>query len=412
MGQVAAGELGSSIRRENNQEWQVSVKLLPKTNSTNFLQPSLTRQWRFLDLFRAASTKMLIQTGVAVAAAWVPLFLLCAYRGSAAFLSFLKDYASQSRFLIILPMLILAEHPLHSRLSMVARHFETYVVPEDQTTQFQAIWVSHERDRNSKLARILGLALTYATAAWLFQFLSPRGSEFVSWWTGGGGFKAFSPAGTWAFCISYPILVYYTYLWLWRQVLWARFLHSTSLLNLRLIAAHPDHLGGLGFLEASMLGQLPFSFCMGIGLAGAVANRVLNEGQALLAFRYLAPILIAAVLLVCVAPYFFFTRTLMLMRRRGMSEYGAFAHAVGEQFEKKWLRQSEHLNEDVLTVPDFSATADLFGVVHNIDEIRVVPVGAVDIYAVVIAALIPAIPVVIASIPFNSLIQAAARLMF
>lgn len=150
---------------------------------------------------------------------------------------------------------------------------------------------------------------------------------------------------------------------------------STTLLDLRLIAAHPDQLGGLSVLETSMLGQLPFSFCMGVGLAGAVANRVLNAGYPLLAFRYSPLILIAATLLVCIAPYLFFTRTLMSMRRSGMLRYGAFAHAVGEQFEKKWLHRSKSLNEELLDIPDFSTTTDLYGVVHNIDDIRIDRLG-------------------------------------
>ena len=70
------------------------------------------------------------------------------------------------------------------------------------------------------------------------------------------------------------------------------------------------------------------------------------------------------------------------------------------------------MTEDVLNVPDFSTTADLYGVVHNIDNIRVIPVGAVDIYAVVIAALIPAVPVLIASIPLDTLMRAAVRMLF
>lgn len=383
-----------------------------RDHSSNLSRSSLNRQWKPLDLFRTASTQSLLRTGIAIAAAWIPLLVLCAFRGHTIFLSFLKDYASQSRLLLALPVLMLAERPLHSRLSRVAHHFETFVVPDEQRCQMQSAWASHERLRDSAVVRIVGVLLTYATAAWLSQYLSPGGSEFVSWWTGGGGFRWLTPAGTWAFFVSYPILAYYTYLWLWRQFLWARFLRSTSLLNLRLIAAHPDHLGGLGFLEASILGQLPFSFCVGLGLAGAVANRVLNEGYKLLAFRYLAPALIAAVLFVCIAPYFFFIRTLMLMRRRGMESYGAFAHAVGEQFEKKWLPQTNSLNEEVLSVPDFTATGNLFAVVHNIDEIRVIPVGAVDVYAIVVAALIPAIPVVIGAIPINTLIKAAMKLLF
>jgi hypothetical protein len=334
------------------------------------------------------------------------------FGGGAVFLSFLKDYAHQSRFLIVLPVLILAEPPLHTRLSTVARELEETIIPENQRAQFQALWASHEKARDSTLSRIVLILLTYATAIWFSQYLSAAGSEFAMWWRGGGGFKSFSPAGMWAFFISYPLLGYCTYLWLWRQFLWARFLRSTAQLDLRLVAGHPDRLGGLGFLEASMLGQLPFSFCIGAVLAGAVANRVLNEGYPLLRFRLFAFILAAAVLFVCVVPYLSFTRPLMSMRRRGMSQYGAFAHAVGEQFEKKWLHQTESLNEDVLSVPDFSTTADLYGVVHNIDDIRVIPVGAVDIYACVLVAFIPAIPVVIAAIPFNTLMQAAVKMLF
>ncbi len=193
--------------------------------------------------------------------------------------------------------------------------------------------------------------------------------------------------------------------------MWARFLRSTTQLNLRLIAAHPDHLGGLGFLEAALLGQLPFSFCLGVGLAGAIANRVFHEGQKVLAYRFLAPALIAVALLISVAPYFLFTPTLMQMRRRGMLRYGAFARAVGEQFEQKWLNRTDGLNEDVLQTQDFSATCDLYSVVHNIEEIRIVPVAAINVYVFVIAALIPCIPVFIAAIPLDVLMKAAMKLL-
>lgn len=383
-----------------------------RDTSATHLGAPLRRQSIFLDLFRTATTQMLIRTAAAVVVAWVPLLILSAYRGGAALWPFLKDYANSSRFFIVLPVLILAERPLRDRLLMVAHQFETHIVPADQQEQFRANWTYHEKIRSTWALHVALILLTYATAVWLSQFLNPKGSEFLPWFTGGGGFRSLSPAGTWAFFVSYPILVYYTYLWIWRQLLWTQFLRSTAQLNLRLVAAHPDHLGGLGFLEASMLGQIPFSFCLGVGLAGGVANRIFNEGYPLLAFRYLAPLLIAGVLLACVAPYFVFTRTLMQMRRRGMSEYGAFAHAVGEQFEMKWLPQRNAVDESVLKVTDFTVTANLYALVGNIEEIRILPVGAVDVYAVVAAALIPAMPVVIGSIPFNDLMRAAMKLLF
>jgi aminoglycoside 6'-N-acetyltransferase I len=82
---------------------------------------------------------------------------------------------------------------------------------------------------------------------------------------------------------------------------------------------------------------------------------------------------------------------------------------VGEQFEAKWLDQAESLHEDVLTVPDFSTTGDLYGVVSNINDIRVIPVGAVDLYAVIGIALVCGLPLVIASIPFDTVMADAMK---
>lgn len=353
---------------------------------------------------------MLIRAAIATAIGWVPLAIFSALQGRAAFLSFLTDFATQSRFLIVIPVLILAASPVHARYALVAHHFETSLIADNEQSRFQLQWRSYENLKDSTTVRVLLLLLTYALAAWLSEFL-PEGPEFLNWWRGSSGFRFFSFAGTWAMFISYPILVYLTLLWLWRQLIWARFLRSTTRLNLRLIATHPDHLGGLGFIEAALLGQLPFSFCLGVVLAGAIANRVFHEGQKVIAYRFLAPALIAVALLISVAPYFLFTPTLMQMRRRGMLKYGALARAVGEQFEQKWLDRANSMNVDDLETQDFSATCDLYGVVHNIEEISIVPVAAINVYVFVIVALIPCIPVVIAAIPFDLLMRAVLRLM-
>ena len=363
-------------------------------------------------MFRTASSQTLTRTAVAVAVTWAPLALLSVLREGGSFQSFLTDYATQSRFLIIIPVLMLSAPALHERRSQVAQHIETFLVPRDQYPKFHEDWTSSDKLRNSWLAQILIAVLVYATVIWLDQYLSPEGIEFTAWWKGGGGLRFMSPAGTWAAFVSYPILFYLGLLWLWRQLLWLRFLRSTTRLNLQLVAAHPDGLGGLGFLVGALRAQLPFSFCLGVGLAGAVANRVFHDGQRLVAFRHLPLILIGAVLLVCVAPYFLFTSTLMRMRRHAMLKYGAFARAVGEQFEKKWLHRADSLDEDVLEVPDFSTTTDLYGVVNNINNIRIIPVGRIDLYALIFVALIPGIPVVIASIPFDTIIQDSMKLLF
>lgn len=387
------------------------IKRSPSESSIEPQLSALLRPNRFLDLYRTASSQTLTRTSIAVAVAWVPLALLSIFRGGHSFLSFLTDYAVQSRFLIIIPMLTLTEPLVRSRHELVVRHFETFLIPHDLRQKFRQDWKSCEKRQDSKLAWVVLALLTYATMTWLGQYLSPNGAEFMDWWKGAGGYRFFSLAGTWAVFVSYPVLFYLVLVWLWKQLLWVRFLRSTTRLKLRLVPAHPDQLGGLGFIEESLRGQLTFSFCMGVGIAGAVANRVFHDGERLSAFRNLPLFVIGAVFLICVAPYFLFTGTLMQMRRQGMARYGAFARAVGEQFEKKWLDRAVSLNEDVLTVPDFSTTADLYSVVDNIGSIRLVPVSMVDIYAFLFAALAPGIPVVIAAIPFDTVMRAAVKLL-
>jgi hypothetical protein len=363
------------------------------------------------DLFRNATSTMLRRAAIAVAVAWLPLVILTAIQGHAALLSFLTDFATQSRFLLVISVLILGVPPLHSRYELVVHHFGTTLVADDQQARFQSNWRSHERLKDSIPIKVMLLLMTYAIALWLSHYLSGGGGEFLAWWVGSSGFRFFSLAGTWAFFVSYPLLAYLTFLWLWRQILWARFLRSTTLLNLRLIAVHPDHLGGLGFLEASLLAQLPFSFCLGVGLAGAIANRVFHEGEKVFAYRFLAPILIAVALLIAVAPYFFFTPTLMQMRRRGMLRYGSLAHAVGEQFEQKWLDRDDSVTAEDLTTTNFTSTQNLYAIAKNVDDIRVVPVSRINVYAFVVAALIPGIPVVIGALPFSVLMKAVLKLL-
>ena len=189
-------------------------------------------------------------------------------------------------------------------------------------------------------------------------------------------------------------------------------MRAVARLDLRLIASHPDNVGGIGFLESALRGQHPFSFCLGLGLTGAVANRVIHHGEKLIAFGPVAGVLVVAVLLTCVAPYFVFTPVLTRMRHRGLLKYGAFARTVGEHFEKKWIDGPDSLNQDVLMVADFSAIHDLYGVVSNVNDISVVPVNRVDLYALLLVAFIPTIPVVIGSIPLDVVARAALKMLF
>ena len=55
---------------------------------------------------------------------------------------------------------------------------------------------------------------------------------------------------------------------------------------------------------------------------------------------------------------------------------------------------------------------DLYGVVSNVNDFSVLPVSRVDLYRLLAAAFVPAIPVVIGSVPFDVVARAAVKMLF
>jgi hypothetical protein len=298
---------------------------LPQNCSSQIASASLSRPWKFPGFLDGESIGRF--TSVAMVMAWAPPALFSGFRVRSVFFSFLTDYAYQTRFLIILPALILAAPSVSKRLDKVARQIEEFV-PEYQLPDFETNWASFKRLRNSIVSRVVIVLLTYALFVELAQYVSPQGGEIFAWWKSGAGFGWFSIAGTWALFVSYPILVYFTLLWLWNQFLWTRFMRATARLDVRLTAGHPDNLRCIAFLVSELRGQRPFGLCLGLGFIGAVANRVLHDGESLADFSHVAAVFVAAVLLICVTPYLAFSPVLMRMRRGGLPKYGAFARTA------------------------------------------------------------------------------------
>jgi hypothetical protein len=368
--------------------------------------PTLPRS--MLDLVRLASSQTLTRSIVLAAVAWLPIALLSAIHGLASLKSFLTDFGVQSRCLVVIPLMVLAEPPLRARLAFVARHFaEEDLVTENEQPSFESALATSERLRDSKLARILIAVLTYFLTLGLFiPLFSAVGS--MSWMTA-EGWRSLSAAGTWALLVTAPILLYLQLLWIWRQLLWTWFLHVVCKCQLRLVASHPDHVGGLGFVTNSLRGQIPFSLAIGLSAAGGVANRVIHRGQSLFEFKLVLVVVIVTVVVLCVGPLSSFFGVLLRLKRRGLVAYGALATAVGHEFEAKWL-QNHRTTQGSLERQDFSATTDLYSVVGNVHGLRPFPVSVQDLSSIIVAALLPAVPIVLTVVPFDVILKEVVKL--
>ena len=100
---------------------------------------------------------------------------------------------------------------------------------------------------------------------------------------------------------------------------------------------------------------------------------------------------------------------LVQVRRRGILTYGSLARAAGQQFEDKWLLPTEH--DNLLAASDFESINNLYGVVGNINNIQVIPVSRIDLYVLLATAFVPALPVVLGSIPLETVARALVKML-
>jgi len=98
--------------------------------------------------------------------AWLPLLLLSALEGRAlggsAAVPFLLDVEVHIRFLVALPLLVIAELVVHQRMRPIVQTFlDRNLIPEDAMDRFDAAIRSAFRLRNSVLVEILLIAVVY-----------------------------------------------------------------------------------------------------------------------------------------------------------------------------------------------------------------------------------------------------------
>src|SRR4029078_1927113 len=83
---------------------------------------------------------------------------------------------------------------------------------------------------------------------------------------------------------------------------WTRFLDQTSRLPVRLIATHPDSLGGLRFTLMPIRGFAVVAFALGAVCAGSVAESVIVDGRPLWDFRFYIVAQVLVVLAIFAGP--------------------------------------------------------------------------------------------------------------
>lgn len=356
---------------------------------------------------------------LAAAVAWVPLVVLAAVQGYALRddprESLLLDLSTYARYLIALPLLMLAETTCLPRLALIARHFGTAgLVREPDRPGYDQLIDSTRRLLHSRRAAVVIVLAAYALSLSFGRSVSPVSyAATASTWVAPvvDGARSLSLAGLWRGLVSQPLLIALLGAWLWRMALWTRFLNGVGRLDLRLVPAHPDLAGGLRFVATSLPPFAVLAFALGAWLAGGIANAVLYDARAPREFRHVLLVLLGVVLVLFAGPLLTLVGPLRRARIRGSLEYGALAAAVGERFEERWLARGSVVDAQALGAPDFSATTDLYSITANVRDMRVVPLGLKSLVPLVVATVLPFVPVVLIALPVEQVLQFVGNLL-
>jgi hypothetical protein len=355
----------------------------------------------------------------AVLITWVPLLLLSAFEGQAwrgtVDVPFLLNAETQLRFLVALPLLMLAELTVHLRMRRLLSHFALrHLIPDADQPRVDAAIRAAMRLRNSPVAELLLILLIFAVGIPLRRYIAVDAS---TWATAPGaarfpGFAELSLAGWWQAAISLPIFQFLLLRWYFRMFIWTRFLWQVSRIELRLVPTHPDRVGGLGFLAGVVYAFTPLLLAHGVLVAGLIADRIFFAGAKLPQFTVEILVSVGALVFLVLAPLTVFAGQLARAKRAGLGEYGALAQRYTREFHAKWLRGERDPLEPFIGSADIQSLADLGNSFEVIKTMRFAPFSKETVFQLGVITLLPVAPLLLTMVSFEELLKRLLSVVF
>jgi hypothetical protein len=365
-------------------------------------------------LLKEGEYRMGLVIAVLIALTWLPLIILSALdgtlTGAGTGLSLLADLKPHVRYLIAIPVLIIADIIIDPIIAGAINGFrESGILSEQDRPKFGAAVDELSRRRDAFLPDV-AMLLIAAALAW--SFISGAADvgiedDVTSWMkTGAGSDAAFTLAGWWSLLVSSPIMQILLYRWLWRFIIWAGFLYRFSRIKLMLEPTHPDLAGGLGALKFTQGAFTVVFIAFGAMLSASIAEEILHTDLALVEVRPFVIGFIVACITLTNLPLLFFAPKLVEARRTGRRAYGALGHKLTRAFDEHWTDKDEAgVGDDLLHAIDPSAMADYSAVYENVKGMHIIPVSLRTYALQAVSLAVPFLPLIFIEMPLSEVMS-------
>ncbi|MFO1242928.1 MAG: hypothetical protein U1E36_06985 [Rickettsiales bacterium] len=334
---------------------------------------------------------------------WLPMAVISSFvyvpSGAPPSKNFFYDFAAYAQYFIGLPLFLIAEAVISENVLGAARDFyDSGVVAEDDKPKLRRIEERIAKLRKEMLPEIICIICCYLMA---FGALGPElfwPAKMETWHVirTADDHRYFTAAAAWAILVAIPIQTYFWVRWVWKIGLWYLYLAEVSKFKLTLVASHPDHTGGIGFLS-----EVQAKFALVI-LAYGISNVVATVGYKI-AIEH-APINLPPVWglvsgfvigapLLFLAPLLLFTKQLNRTKKRALAQFREKAMMSALRVEQQWLHSDAEHESAART--ELAQLQLLSGFYDRIHHMRVVPFdlrSAAQLIGSAIGPIIPLIP--------------------
>ena len=347
---------------------------------------------------------------------WLPLLALSVLQGTAigtgVKIPFLLDFPVAVRFLLVIPLMIVAERVIDARVTGALRDLAgSGLVANSTVPAFEAMLRGAQRLSNSMLAEVAGVAVVIVGVAYLRLELS---GSLARWQFLPSSEGAVRPlAGWWYILVSIPVFQFLFYRWIWRYLVWSWMLWRISRLDLQLIPTHPDRVAGLGILGPAHAGFGVLAFAISSVISAEYAQEFLlgatTIAQSELAiFGYLILMLI-----VFLGPLFVFPGVLMRIQLNGLRDYGALANRNTLEFDRKWIKGRASAEVPLLGSADIQSLADLANSYAVISQIRYAPMDPRTVLLSIFGCImVPLLPAALTAVPVDQIVREILTRLF
>lgn len=350
----------------------------------------------------------------AVAFTWVPMLLLSvtAHQAvSGTTVPFLLDLDVQARFLLTLPLLIISEVFAQPVIRNVVGEFTRRgLVAAENLGRFESVVVSSIELTNSNLVEFALLAFAVWGGQWLWR--QDVATHVATWYgaQGGDGRVHLTPAGYWHAYVALPLVRFLVLRWVYRLVIWYRFVWRVSRIPLRLNPLHSDLAGGLGFIDQSIYGFGPLVLAQSVLLSSVIADRILFEGAKLMDQQVDLIVVPIFLMVLVLTPLTFFVMQLGEAKIRGRLEFGRLASRYVTGFREKWLSGAAE-REELVGTSDIQSLADLTNSFEVVRRMRWVPLGRDTLLTLAVQIVLPLLPLGLTVVPLNDILDSAIKVL-